>query len=344
MLGLEPQGQEDAGEQQDDEAPQRDLAEHERPVVGEDLADLLLRRAWRGRGGRRPRSAARADLARLLGRGRGRRRCSSATLLVSMLMRVTLPEARSDRFGEVALRDQVALVVHRRAAAGAAAGPPGRRSPCRVGEVEGRLVARAQQVVGGALVQRDRAARRGCRSWSSRGCRRRAQFSRPAPGVISSGSIRTRMTAALDFAIWSSTPSSSGSPSSSVSKSALGLGVDQVADLRGRRAGSGCRRRRGRRACPRLPDRCCVELVAGQRAEVAQQRRRRGRPSRPSAPSSELRISGRRPMPDSSTPALSAVDGASSRSSSVERDGVAHLDDLVVGHQLAGPLDRRRCR
>ncbi len=39
---LEPERQEDAGQQQDDEAPQRDLAEHEGPVVGEDLADLLL--------------------------------------------------------------------------------------------------------------------------------------------------------------------------------------------------------------------------------------------------------------------------------------------------------------
>ncbi len=40
--GVEPQRQEDAGDQQDHEAPQRDLPEHERPVVGEYLADLLL--------------------------------------------------------------------------------------------------------------------------------------------------------------------------------------------------------------------------------------------------------------------------------------------------------------
>ena len=38
----EPQRQERAGQQQDHEAPQRDLAQHEGPVVGEDLADLLL--------------------------------------------------------------------------------------------------------------------------------------------------------------------------------------------------------------------------------------------------------------------------------------------------------------
>ena len=57
-----------------------------------------------------------------------------------------------------------------------------------------------------------------------------AQFSRPLPGMMSSGSMRTRTTAALDLAIWSATPSS-GSPSSSPSKMRLGLGVDQVADL-----------------------------------------------------------------------------------------------------------------
>ena len=34
---LEPQRQERAGQQQDDEAVESDLAEHERPVLGEDL-------------------------------------------------------------------------------------------------------------------------------------------------------------------------------------------------------------------------------------------------------------------------------------------------------------------
>ena len=36
----------------------------------------------------------------------------SATLLVSTFNVVTLPEARADRFDEVARRDQIALVVH----------------------------------------------------------------------------------------------------------------------------------------------------------------------------------------------------------------------------------------
>ena len=64
----EPQGQEHPGEEQDDEAPQRDLAQHERPVVGEDLADVLLRdrgeaEAVVGPGG------CGADLGGLLGLG-----------------------------------------------------------------------------------------------------------------------------------------------------------------------------------------------------------------------------------------------------------------------------------
>ena len=40
---LVPEAEEHSGDQEYDEAPQRDLAQHERPVVGEDLADLLLR-------------------------------------------------------------------------------------------------------------------------------------------------------------------------------------------------------------------------------------------------------------------------------------------------------------
>jgi hypothetical protein len=40
--GLEPQGEEDAGDQQHDEGVERDLTEQEGPVVGEDLADAGL--------------------------------------------------------------------------------------------------------------------------------------------------------------------------------------------------------------------------------------------------------------------------------------------------------------
>ena len=59
----------------------------------------------------------------------------------------------------------------------------------------------------------------------------------------------------------------------------------------------------------------------------------------PTAPSRELRISGRRVMPDSSAPR------SSTRSVSVAvlvggARRVPHLDDLVVAHQLARPLDQ----
>ncbi len=56
-----------------------------------------------------------------------------------------------------------------------------------------------------------------------------------------------------------------------------------------------------------------------------------------SAPSRELRISGRRPMPDSSPP-VRTISTASARTSSEPRSGVALLDDLAVGHQGLGPV------
>ena len=39
--GMEEEREEDAGEHEDDEAVEGDLAEHERPVVGEDLVERL---------------------------------------------------------------------------------------------------------------------------------------------------------------------------------------------------------------------------------------------------------------------------------------------------------------
>jgi len=63
MVESKAEGEEDAGEEQHDEAPERDLAQHERPVVGEDLAEVLLRQRGEtepfvgpvGRGPRAPR-------------------------------------------------------------------------------------------------------------------------------------------------------------------------------------------------------------------------------------------------------------------------------------------------
>ena len=73
---VEPQGEEHAGEEQHDEAPQRDLAEHERPVVGEDLAQVLLHRRGEAEAVVGPRGQ-RAGRARAWTRSRRRCGCSS---------------------------------------------------------------------------------------------------------------------------------------------------------------------------------------------------------------------------------------------------------------------------
>src|SRR3954447_7065247 len=89
-----------------------------------------------------------------------------ATLLVSMLMTgysgsgslarallgVALPVAGSYGFLEVALRDEVAVVVHHQRQLRQRAGGRAEDHLRCVGQVERRLVARAQQVVGLALV------------------------------------------------------------------------------------------------------------------------------------------------------------------------------------------------
>src|SRR5215204_5321469 len=78
--------------------------------------------------------------------------------LGSMWCSMTLPETRTDGFGEVALRDEVALVVD---GDGQLRERSGRRPEDHlavVRHVELRLVAGAEQVVGVLLVQRNRAA------------------------------------------------------------------------------------------------------------------------------------------------------------------------------------------
>ena len=66
---VEPQGEEDTGEEQHDEAPQRDLTEHERPVVGEDLAQVLLHRRGQAEAIVRPRGERAGWAALRCGRG-----------------------------------------------------------------------------------------------------------------------------------------------------------------------------------------------------------------------------------------------------------------------------------
>ena len=98
----EPEGEEGPGQQADDHRVHGDLAEHERPVVGEDLLHAGSRPAWPRRCGRRPsrrrRRWLRAALGGVLGGGasslaqarRRGRRC------VSVLMRYHAPRS-SDR-------------------------------------------------------------------------------------------------------------------------------------------------------------------------------------------------------------------------------------------------------
>ena len=90
--------------------------------------------------------------------------------------------------GEVAVGDQVAVVVERRAGAAATSGWPGRTpaaQPSR--DVEGRLVARAQQQPALAPGRARPGNRRGCRSWSRRRGRRRSSPSRPGRGWFCPG-------------------------------------------------------------------------------------------------------------------------------------------------------------
>src|SRR4029079_12160845 len=93
-----------------------------------------------------------------------------ATLLVSMLMtgysgfgslararlRVALPEAGSDGFLEVALGREIPLLIHHERQLRQRAGGRAEDHVGRIGQVELRLVARAQQVMRLALVQGDR--------------------------------------------------------------------------------------------------------------------------------------------------------------------------------------------
>ena len=123
-----------------------------------------------------------------------------------------------------------------------------------------------------------------------------------------------------------------------------GLGVDELADLDvlGLDRGAGDVVDDADALASR---RVWSQLVAGQRAEVAQQRR--------SAGSAEQRQRAEQAccgsacagaMPDSLDAAVERRRRRSSRSSSVERGRVPQLDDLVVAHQLAWPTGSRRRR
>src|ERR1700712_1041972 len=79
-------------------------------------------------------------------------------LAMSVIVRSpTFPEARADWLGEVAGCDQVPLAVHGHRQLRDRARGRAEEDPAGVGQVEGGLVTRAQQVMGLLLPERDRA-------------------------------------------------------------------------------------------------------------------------------------------------------------------------------------------
>ena len=166
---LEPERQERAGQQQDDERVEGDLAEQERPVVREDLPEQHAEAP----------GAVEPVVQPALP-------VPSRSLFGVMPDSSPLPETRADRLVEVALRDQVSPRV--RGDRQLRQRPRGRAEEHRgaARRVERRLVARAEDVVGGLLVERRRAADVGadlgvgrrCRRPSSSSYRRRLQHRR----------------------------------------------------------------------------------------------------------------------------------------------------------------------
>ena len=158
--GHEVQGQEDAGGQQDHEGVQGDLAEHERPVVREDLvqegpAALGHAQAVVELVDSRLDPAVGAGLLGLApGPGLGRARC----LAVLLGCACAGPVARPHRLVEPGPGSEVPLPVDVEGQLGQRAG---RRAELRDGavpDVEHRLVARADQQLQLLLVEAHRAA------------------------------------------------------------------------------------------------------------------------------------------------------------------------------------------
>src|ERR1700712_4235909 len=262
-------------------------------------------------------------------------RATDSVLIRSLSLHivVALPEAGANGFGEVAGGDQVALGVHGQGQLWEVSGRGTEDDLAVVGEVEGRLVARAQQVVGLLLPQRDRAADVG------------------ADLGEAEDAVDTPVLAAL--------------PGSDVVGLHLhdddrGLGllglqrdtfvdrlavllleehgrlaVDQLADLNVGRLDRGATDVLDD-AHPLLPD-GVEELVARQRTEVAQ---RQDRDQAEGTHRAEQRVADQRPTPDAGLLETGLQDGDGVGAVLVGGgSGVAVLDQLVVTHQLAGPLD-----
>ena len=245
--------------------------------------------------------------------------------------RSSVPRVRRSRLG-----DQVPLVVDRQRKLRQRAGGRAEDDLGGVGEVEGRLVAGAEHVVGGRsfseIGQPDVGADLRVADDAVDG-----PVSRPVDGDDLVGLHLTRMTAPLALATWSSTPSI-GVEFSSVGNSASGSALTRSPISRSEaRMGVPTTSRTTRSPSPEgvveaLPPRVPTwsggprsrrhdgghtEQADRTEQRAADQRARRCRTPR-------RRVEG-------GEGGLAVLGGGAG--------GVAQLDDLVVTHELAGPLD-----
>ena len=328
---VEEQRQEGAGQQQDDERVERDLAEQERPVVREDLVEQPAQRCGRLEAGRRAASPAAA--------GRDLQVNSCVVFMAAPRSRGRPAPGSRD----VATKKPSSSTVERQHRQ-----PPGGRAEDRPGvveDVELRLVARAEQPVGLLLVQAGRAAGVGAdlrvRHVVAPHARRSAASAARARGwraALAASSSRRWISSVGESAywlvappgmpgktvIWPPTLTSSGrigGPSSRASWTGLPPLFAGFQPVVSRMSG--------------------VVRVLDQAADQWRRRDQRRPAARPSGTASLS--SGRRLMPSSSA-MLSRVAPVSSRSSAVDGAVVPVLDRDLLGQQLLGPGDDRRSR
>ena len=198
---------------------ERDLAEHERPVVGKHLVQRACGRTWRCRAGRRATERRR----RVHQRGRS---CSTASPAVAWPSAVPVPEAGPGGLGEVAGGDDVALVVDLERAAGAATGPPG-RTPAGRRRARRTSTGGTGTAAGAPRPGRARpGSRRGCRSSS----RRRGRPASSPPGRVGAGSCRSGRISSVGASAASVWPSGKTVTTPSTAMSSARMRLIRVGD------------------------------------------------------------------------------------------------------------------
>ena len=296
---------------QDDEAVERELADHERPVVGEDLV--------RARCGRSSAAPSRSSIQRA---DAGEQPVAAHRAGALAVGSPSAHRSRSQKPGptgprEVAGGDRGSRRRRRRAAAAAASGRPGRRSGWR------RRARRTSTGGTGTAAGPPRpgtarpGSRRGCTASSRRRCRRRVQSSRPGQGLKSwSGRVRMSSVGASAASVWPSgntviTPSTARSSGLHRLPSAV---HHALAAAR-------------RTACPSgpCPGRGPSERIGNSSAAPSAARRRR-----PSA------ISSRRPA-DACSAVLEVGGEARRSSSSLDATGGAPRSTSSWGMNALGP-------